>query len=97
MTDFPNRQQLYEDLINARQELKRSVLFLTGDETRQPGVDAEWCVRDVFSHMTGREATLFAAVRNLVTRATPVSPTRWTTASSTWQPSSDVATSQWLR
>lgn len=74
MTDFPNRQQLYEDLINARQELKRSLLFLTGDETRQPGVDAEWCVRDVFSHVTGREATLFAAVRNLVNEGDPCFP-----------------------
>lgn len=74
MTDFPNRQQLYEDLINARQELKRSLLFLTDDETRQPGVDAEWCVRDVFSHVTGREATLFAAVRNLVNEGDPCFP-----------------------
>lgn len=74
MSDFPNRHQLYEDLISARQELKRSLLFLTSDETRQPGVDAEWCVLDVLSHVTGREATLFAAVRNLVNEGDPCFP-----------------------
>ncbi|MCB0200757.1 MAG: maleylpyruvate isomerase N-terminal domain-containing protein [Anaerolineae bacterium] len=74
MTDFPNRQQLYEELISARQELKRSLLFLTSDETRQPGIHAQWCIRDVVSHVTGREAALFAAVRNLVNEGDPCFP-----------------------
>ena len=74
MTDFPNRQQLFEELTNARQELKRSLLFLTSEETRQPGIQTQWCVRDVMSHVTGREATLFAAVRNLVNEGDPCFP-----------------------
>lgn len=74
MTDLHNRQQLFEDLISARRELKRSLLYLTKEETRQPGVHSEWCVRDVISHMTGREATLFAAVRNLVNDGDPCFP-----------------------
>ncbi|MCB0231097.1 MAG: ClbS/DfsB family four-helix bundle protein, partial [Anaerolineae bacterium] len=74
MTDFPNRHQLFEELINARQELNRSLLYLTSEETRQPGIHAQWCVRDVMSHVTGREAAFFAAVRNLANDGDPCFP-----------------------
>lgn len=74
MTDLPNRQQLFEDLVNARQELQRSLLFLSRDETLQPGVHAQWCVRDVISHVAGREASFFAAVRNLTLEGDPHFP-----------------------
>jgi hypothetical protein len=74
MTDFPNRQQLFEDLVNARNELKRSLLFLSREEASQPGSHAEWCVRDILSHVTGREAAAFAAVRNLMIDGDPCFP-----------------------
>lgn len=74
MSDLSNRQQLFEELICARQELQRSMLFLAREETLLPGVHSEWCVRDVISHVTGREATFFAAVRNLAQDGDPCFP-----------------------
>ena len=50
------------------------MLYLTSDETLQPGIHTQWCVRDVMSHVTGREAAFFAAVRNLVNDGDPCFP-----------------------
>jgi uncharacterized damage-inducible protein DinB len=74
MTDQLNRQQLFEDLANARQELMRSLYFLSDPETVLPGVHGEWCVRDVMSHITARECTAWAAVHNLVHEGDPQFP-----------------------
>jgi hypothetical protein len=74
MTDQLNRQQLFEDLANARRELMRSLMFLTEQETLASGVHGEWCVRDIISHITARECTAWAAVHNLVQEGDPQFP-----------------------
>lgn len=74
MTDQLNRQQLFEDLANARQELMRSLYFISDHEAMIPGVHGEWCVRDVMSHITARECTAWAAVHNLVNEGDPQFP-----------------------
>ncbi len=38
LTDQINRQQLFEDLANARRELMRALLFLSEQEAMLPGV-----------------------------------------------------------
>ena len=46
MTDFPNRHQLFEELINAPLRIWNcSLLYLTSESARQPGIHAQWCVR----------------------------------------------------
>ncbi len=76
MTDQINRQQLFEDLANARRELMRALLFLSEQEAMLPGVHGEWCARDVISHITARECTAWAAVHNLVQEGDPQFPSQ---------------------
>lgn len=74
MTEPINRQQLFEDLVNARQELMRSLLFLSEKEALACGDGADWCVRDVLSHITARECTALAAAQHLVEEGDPHFP-----------------------
>jgi uncharacterized damage-inducible protein DinB len=74
MTEHSNRQQLFEDLVNARRELMRSVLFLSEQEAMACGGGDDWCVRDVISHITARECTALAAAQHLVEEGDPHFP-----------------------
>lgn len=74
MTEPINRQQLFEDLVNARRELMRSLQFLSDRETLACGGDDDWCVRDVMSHITARECTALAAAQHLVEEGDPHFP-----------------------
>lgn len=74
MTEHGNRQQLFEDLTNARRELMRSLLFLSEPEAMACGGGNDWCVRDVISHVTARECTALAAAQHLVEEGDPHFP-----------------------
>jgi uncharacterized damage-inducible protein DinB len=74
MTEPINRQQLFEDLVNARRELMRSLLFLSEKEALACGGGNDWCVRDVMSHITARECTALAAAQHLVEEGDPHFP-----------------------
>lgn len=74
MTEHGNRQQLFEDLTNARRELMRSLLFLSEPEAMACGGSDDWCVRDVISHVTARECTALAAAQHLVEEGDPHFP-----------------------
>lgn len=74
MTEPINRQQLFEDLINARRELMRSMMFMSEQEALACGGGDDWCVRDVMSHITARECTALAAAQHLVEEGDPHFP-----------------------
>lgn len=74
MTEPINRQQLFEDLVNARRELMRSLQFLSEKEALTCGGSDDWCVRDVMSHITARECTALAAAQHLVEEGDPHFP-----------------------
>jgi hypothetical protein len=74
MTEHSNRQQLFEELINARRELMRSIMFLSEQEALACGGGDDWCVRDVISHVTARECTALAAAQHLVEEGDPHFP-----------------------
>jgi hypothetical protein len=71
MTDQYNRQKLFEELVSARQELMRSLAFLTEEEATAMAVHASWRVRDVISHIAARECTVLASVQHLVEDGVP--------------------------
>ena len=71
MTDQYNRQNLFEELVSARQELMRSLAFLTEEEATGIAVHASWCARDVISHIAARECTVLASVQHLVEDGVP--------------------------
>ena len=73
MSEHSNRQQLFEDLTNARRELMRSLLFLSEPEATAYGGD-DWSVRDVISHVTARECRALAAAQHLVEEGDPHFP-----------------------
>ncbi|MEI2688840.1 MAG: maleylpyruvate isomerase N-terminal domain-containing protein [Anaerolineae bacterium] len=73
MTEIGNRQQLFEDMTNARRELMRSLLFLSEPEATACG-EGDWCVRDVISHVTARECVALAAAQHLVEEGDPHFP-----------------------
>jgi uncharacterized damage-inducible protein DinB len=74
MSEHSNRQQLFEDLVNARRELMRSLLFLSEQEAMACGGGDDWCVRDVISHITARECTALAAAQHLAEEGDPFFP-----------------------
>lgn len=74
MTEQPNRQQLFEDLANARRELMRSLMYLSEQEAVQSSVNGDWSARDMISHVTARECTVFAAVQHLADDGDPHFP-----------------------
>jgi uncharacterized damage-inducible protein DinB len=74
MTEHSNRQQLFEELINARRELMRSMMFLSEQEALACGGSDDWCVRDVISHVTALECTALAAAQHLVEEGDPHFP-----------------------
>jgi len=74
MTEPINRQQLFEDLINSRRELMRTMQFLNEQEAMACGGGDDWCVRDVISHITARECTALAAAQHLVEEGDPHFP-----------------------
>ncbi len=74
MTEHGNRQQLFEELINARRELMRSMMFLSEQEALACGGGNDWCVRDAISHITARECTALAAAQHLVEEGDPHFP-----------------------
>lgn len=74
MNESINRQQLFEDLVNARRELMRSLLFLSEQEALACGGGGDWCARDVMSHITARECMALAAAQHLVEEGDPHFP-----------------------
>ncbi len=72
--DPSNRQQLFMALNQARQELLRSMLFLSEKEAMDYAQVDNWCIRDVMSHITARECTALAAVQHLVEDGDPQFP-----------------------
>lgn len=66
MSDLPTRPALVEEMTFARQELLRSLLFLSEREATEILLHGDWCVRDVISHIAARECTVLAAIRHLV-------------------------------
>ena len=74
MTEHNNRQQLFEDLVNARRELMRSMQFLDDRLATVYDDTDEWCVRDVISSITARECRALAAAQHLVEEGDPHFP-----------------------
>lgn len=72
--DPSNRQQLFSALNQARQELLRSMLFLSEKEAMDCENGDAWCIRDVMSHITARECTALAATQHLVDDGDPQFP-----------------------
>jgi uncharacterized damage-inducible protein DinB len=71
MRDRLTRQWVLEELAAARQELMRSLMFLSEEEATQLSVHGDWCVRDVISHIAARECVVLAAVRHLLEDGDP--------------------------
>lgn len=65
MSEPLSRHSLFEALYSARRELMRSLLFLSEEEATTIPVHADWCVRDVISHITARECVALAAIQHL--------------------------------
>lgn len=74
MTEHNNRQQLFEELVNARRELMRSMQFLDDRQATLYDDADEWCVRDVISSITGHECRALAAAQHLVEEGDPHFP-----------------------
>lgn len=71
MSEAGNRQSLFQELVYARQELMRSMLFLSEKEATSISLHPGWVVRDVVSHITAGECTVLAAVKHLAEEGDP--------------------------
>ena len=66
-----NKQDILDELIEARQELMAAIEGLTPDQMLEPGAVGTWSIKDVLAHLTAWESEAVTALNQVQNNRVP--------------------------